>query len=313
MNSLDRLTGFYWVARTGGFARAVRAFPYPITEPGVHQQVRRLEAELGVRLFLRVAKDRMALTPHGRALFAAVAPFLESLRVTVDALRAGAFGGTLRVGAAALLVQELLPGWLRLLHRRHPEVDVTLTELRAPDLLLLRSGELDLLVDHLPEVPPDLETREVGTLWGFLVLPAGHPAARQSRLDPRRLAELPFLTFAADPASRSLQRRALEALGVSARERFAADSTASLLGFVAAGLGFSVLPAAHPRGPRRPGVRAIPLRLPGAELPVLAAWLRGVPNPLVAAALEVAPGASQRAPIRQRVVRPGTSGRRDVT
>ena len=51
MTSLDRLTGFYWVARTEGYARAVRSFPYPITEPGIHQQVRRLETELGVRLF----------------------------------------------------------------------------------------------------------------------------------------------------------------------------------------------------------------------------------------------------------------------
>ena len=70
------------------------------------------------------------LVDHLAILLAVVAPFLESLRVTVDALRAGRFGGTLRVGAAALLVQELLPGWLRLLHRRHPELDVVLTELR---------------------------------------------------------------------------------------------------------------------------------------------------------------------------------------
>ncbi|HZJ53306.1 MAG TPA: LysR substrate-binding domain-containing protein [Myxococcaceae bacterium] len=294
MNSLDRLHGFYWVARTGGYARAVRAFPYPITEPGVHQQVRRLEAELGLRLFRRAAKDRMVLTPHGRALYEVVGPFLESLRVTVDALRTGSFGGVLRIGAAALLVQELLPGWLRALHRRHPAVDVTLTELRAPEVALLRSGELDLLVDHLPEVPADVEVREVGRLWGFLVLPASHPAARLPRVDPRRLTELPFLTFAADPASRALQRRAVEALAGSARERFAADSTASLLGFVAAGLGFSVVPALHPDGPRRAGVRAVRLRLPGSELPVHAAWLRGVPNPMLTRAIDVAPAAPGR-------------------
>src|SRR5262249_54635611 len=132
MNSLDRLTGFYWVARTGGYARAVRAFPYPITEPGVHQQVRRLETELGVRLFRRVARDRMALTPHGRALFAVVAPFLESLRVTVDALRAGVFGGTLRIGAPALLVRELLPGGLPRPQRRQPGRRRPLTELPGP-------------------------------------------------------------------------------------------------------------------------------------------------------------------------------------
>lgn len=42
ISSLQRLEGFYWVARIGGYARAARAFPYPITQPGVHQQVRRL-------------------------------------------------------------------------------------------------------------------------------------------------------------------------------------------------------------------------------------------------------------------------------
>lgn len=289
MNSLDRLLGFHWVARTGGYARAARAFPYPITEPGVHQQVRRLETELGVRLFRRVARDRMALTPAGRALDAVVAPFLSTLSETVESLRAGTFGGKLRIGAAALLVQELLPGWVRALHRQRPELDVTLTELRASEVGLLRTGELDLLVDHLPEIPPDLEVRRVGTLWAFLVLPASHPAAGRVRFDPRRLGALPFLTFSADPASRALQRRAVDALGVPTRERFAADSTASLLGCVAAGLGFSVVPALRRSGPRRAGVRAIPLRLPGAVLPVHAAWLRGVPNPLVTAALEVAP------------------------
>ena len=65
MIQLHRLEGFYWVARTGGYARAARAFPYPITQPAVHQQVKKLEAELGVTLFERVAKDKMKPTPAG--------------------------------------------------------------------------------------------------------------------------------------------------------------------------------------------------------------------------------------------------------
>ncbi|MCA9321778.1 MAG: LysR family transcriptional regulator, partial [Planctomycetes bacterium] len=47
MVQIHRFEGFYWVALTGGYARAARAFPYPITQPAVHQQVKRLEAELG--------------------------------------------------------------------------------------------------------------------------------------------------------------------------------------------------------------------------------------------------------------------------
>src|SRR5215813_5193544 len=289
MNSLDRLTGFYWVAQTGGYARAARAFPYPITEPGVHQQVRRLEEELGVRLFRRVARDRMALTPQGRELYEVVAPFLARLRTTEDGLRSGSFGGTLRIATAALLVQELLPAWMLRLQRRLPGISLVLREARTPDFEALRLGEVDLLVDYLPSIPDDLEVREVARLWGFLVVPARHPAALRGRIDVRALQGLPFLSFGGDPANQLLQRRAVEALGGTVREGHAADSTASLLGLVAAGLGFSVVPALDIRGPRRRGVRSIRLRQPGAELPVHAAWVKGFPHPLVKAALAVAP------------------------
>jgi DNA-binding transcriptional LysR family regulator len=296
MMSLDRLTGFYWVAQTGGYARAARAFPYPITEPGVHQQVRRLEEELGVRLFRRVARDRMVLTPEGRELQEVVAPFLARLRTTVDGLRAGSFGGTLRIATAALLVQELLPAWMLRLQRRHPGVSLTLRESRTPDIDALRTAEVDLLIDHLPAIPDDLEVREVARLWGFLVVPARHPAVRRGRVDLRALQGLPFLSFGGDPANQLLQRRAVEALGGTLREGHAADSTASLLGLVAAGLGFSVVPALDPRGPRRSGVRSIRLRLPGAEFSVYAAWVKGFAHPLVHAALAVAPTLRRRVP-----------------
>ena len=57
MIQIQRLEGFYWVAFTGGYARAARAFPYPITQPAVHQQVKKLERELDITLFERVGID----------------------------------------------------------------------------------------------------------------------------------------------------------------------------------------------------------------------------------------------------------------
>jgi DNA-binding transcriptional LysR family regulator len=289
MTSLDRLIGFYWVARTEGYARAVRSFPYPITEPGVHQQVRRLETELGVRLFVRVGKDRVVPTEAGRALYTFVAPFLEQLPTVAESLRSGRFGGTLRVGAAALLVQRLLPDWLRRLQRRRPDIDVALTELKTPDLELLRAGELDLLVDHLPQVPADVEVRAIARLWSFLVLPAGHPLAGRKPLSVRALRDIPFIAYNADRAGRMQQLRGLAAHGGPEKEQYSADSAESLLGFVAAGLGFSIVPWLDSRGPRRAGVVVERLNVPGSEFPVYAAWRRGLHHPLVDAALEAAP------------------------
>jgi len=291
VTSLDRLTGFYWVARTEGYARAVRSFPYPISEPGVHQQVRRLEAELGVRLFVRVGKDRVVPTEAGRALYAFVAPFLEQLPSVAQSLSTSRLGGTLRLGAAALLVQGLLPDWLRRLQRRRPDIDVALTELKTPDLNLLRTAELDLLVDHVPQVPSDIEVRPIGRLWSFLALPAAHPLASRQPIPVRALREVPFIAYNADRAGRLQQLRGLAAYGGPEKERYSADSAESLLGFVAAGLGFSIVPWLDPKGPRRAGVVVERLRLPGSEFPVYAAWRRGGHHPLVDAAMDEAPSA----------------------
>src|SRR5437016_3775864 len=97
MIQLHRLEGFYWVAKTQGYAKAARAFPYPITQPGVHQQVKKLESDVGVELFERVGKDKVVLTPAGQRLFEFVAPFLEKLPAVAEALRSGELAGRLRV------------------------------------------------------------------------------------------------------------------------------------------------------------------------------------------------------------------------
>src|SRR6476469_5524676 len=102
MIQIQRLEGFYWVARVGGYAKAARQFPYPITQPGVHQQVRRLEEDLGVQLFERVGKDRVALTAQGQVLFEHVAPFYERLPSLEEELKAGPTRGTLRIAAGGL-------------------------------------------------------------------------------------------------------------------------------------------------------------------------------------------------------------------
>ena len=74
----------------------------------------------------------------------------------------------------------------------------------------------------------------------------------------------------------------------------AVDSSETILAFVAAGLGFSLVPWLSAGGPRLPGVIAHPLARPSAEFPVVAAWRRSaVPDPLVEAALAVAPALSR--------------------
>lgn len=288
--NLQRLEGFYWVARQQGYARAARSFPYPITQPGVHQQVRRLEEELGVKLFERVGKDRVVLTPQGQLLYDGFAPFYEQLTQLEARVKGGEVGGTLKLFAAGHLLRHLVPEWLRRLQGRRPDITVALSELPHADLSLLRRGEADLLIDWIPEVPPDVEVREVARTEAWIVAPTHGPFAQRGRLTLSTLAEVPFIGYHADRQLRALQLEALAAHGITPREAFAADSSDTILGFVAAGLGFSLVPSLTTTGPKAPGVVAQKLERPLARFPIYAIWRRSPhPHPLVAAALDCAP------------------------
>ena len=285
MIQLGRLEGFYRVARAEGYARAARDFPYPITQPGVYQQVKKLEEELGARLFERAGKDRVLLTAAGRLLYATVAPFMEELSAAEQAVRGGKHGGSLRVLAAGLVVRQLLPGWLRRFQKGRPDVELALAEARADALDLLRQGRADLLVDHLPAVPPDLEAAQMATARAFIALPEGHPKARP-RLRLRDLRGEPFIAYGpARREQRELQLRALALHEVAPPRFHTADSSENILGFVAAGLGYSLVPSLLRHGPQAAGVVTRPLDRPSAELPVLAVFRKGAANPLVAEAL----------------------------
>src|SRR5262245_33934265 len=173
MMQLHRLEGFYWTAHAGGFARAARAFPYPISAPAVYQQVRKLEADIGARLFERVGKDRLALTAAGRVLFEFCQPFFVELPVLARSITGGQHGGLLRIDAAALEIQHFLPPWLSRLRAQRPDIRVQVEEVSLGDGRRLLSGESDLLVEYQPEIASGLQARRVGSYYPFLIAPRG--------------------------------------------------------------------------------------------------------------------------------------------
>jgi len=290
MIQLHRLEGFYWVARTGGYARAARAFPYPITQPAVHQQVKKLESELETALVERVGKDRMQLTPAGERLYRFVQPFYEGLPAVVRSLQEGSYGGELRIAAAGLFLRSLLPAWIRRLYRRHPDVLVHVREALEPALEDLQRGEVDLLIDYVPEMPDALASMQVATMRPFVVLPRQHPLARRRRLSLSAFKGETFVAYNPKQLAFRLQMQALARHGVAPARILSASTAEVILGFVEAGLGYSLLPSIEPDGPKARGVKVLPLESPRIEFPVMAAWRKDTPeNPLLDAMLETAP------------------------
>ncbi len=286
---IARLEGFYWVARTGGYAAAARAFPYPLSQPAVFQQVRKLENELGVRLFERAGKAEIRLTGAGRQLYDHVAPFLERLPAVERALKTAPPVRELRLAAEALILQQVLPRWIRALQRREPDLRVDVRELAAPDPEIVRSGEVDLAVAYFPgPLPAGLATREVATLSAFLVVPAGGDLAPPPRGGLRPLAGETFVTYNPGTIHHALQLRALARGGVTPARSVSASTTEAILGLVAAGVGWSLVPSLDEALLHRRGLVARPFAPGQGRFPVRAVWReRGPANPAVETALAV--------------------------
>ncbi|HEY0466332.1 MAG TPA: LysR family transcriptional regulator [Polyangiaceae bacterium] len=295
MIQLHRLEGFYRVAVAGGYTRAARDFPYPISQPGVHQQVSKLEAELGKKLFDRQGRDSVVLTAAGRHLFQFVEPFFEGLPLVAREIGATSFAGRLRIDAAALEIRYLMPRWIQQLRRARPDIDVDLEEVQVPDFSRLASGKADLLVDYLPHVPAGMEAQRVGTHFIFVVVPKQGFQLRGRTPSLRSLRDKPFVSFHPSLPHCALQLSALDALGAERPKTLSASSTEAILGFVAAGLGYSLVPWPDARGPQFRGVTAIRQKGQGTEFPILAAWRkRAEPDPLIEAALQALGPASRK-------------------
>ena len=289
MIQLGRLEGFYWVSRTGGYSRAAREMPYPITQPAVHQQVRKLERELGVKLFERVGRGSMKLTPAGRTLYSFVEPFFSGLPAVERALTRSDHGGALVIYAAALSLRHLLPTWLRRLQLRLPDLEITLQELVDPDVSVLRRGQADLLVDWFPEVPADLGSRHVADLQAYIVLPTDHRLAARKRIPLADLRGETFVGYHPDLLPHGMQMKVLEDHDAHPARQIHAGNAETILGFVASGLGFSIIPALQPELLAGRGVAAFPLGGRRTRFPIHALWRPDSLDPFLEAILETAP------------------------
>jgi DNA-binding transcriptional LysR family regulator len=290
MIQLSRLEGFYWVARTGGYARAARSFPYPITQPAVHQQVRKLEAELGKAMFTRIGKDQMMLTDAGRVLYEFCAPFFEGLSPVLRAIEQGRVGGQLRIDAAALEISQVLPRWIKALRRALPELLVVVKEIEEPDYERLRSGQTDLIVDYQPSPPADVQTTRLGTYRSYLIVPRElAPSGR--KLELRNMQTAPFASFPPGSSPYALQMAALREAGCAPSMVVNASSVSGILGFVQAGLCYSLVPWADAQAPKLAGVIALELRGDRAEFPVSAGYRKAGERGLIERALSCIEGA----------------------
>jgi len=271
---LRHLRYFVAVAEELHFTRA--AARLHIAQPPLSQQIRALEAELGVALFERTRRS-VALTDAGAALLERARALLATVSALPAELGRVARGeeGELRIGFTSTLPLTRVLRDVVADHRRsHPRVALQLREMHtAAQFDALARGELDVGLVRYNEAAPDgialvLLRRDPLRL----VVPAGHRFAERASVPIAECRDEAFIGFPGDAGTGTgpLLKRLSAQAGFEPRIAQEAREATTQIGLVAAGLGIAVLPAPL-EAVRLEGVRYVPLEGPQAMLVMSAA------------------------------------------
>lgn len=192
---LYQVRHFLAVVDHGGFTAAARKLY--LAQPSLSQSVRRLEADLGVRLFERAGRGSR-LTPAGERFL----PAARALLAGADGVRAmagevrGLRAGRLRVSALGTLAAEPLPGLLRKFNERHPGVQLRIVRPEGPEALAraVLEGRVDLGLTDLSTVPTGLVSEPVGEQEVVLALPADRAVGVDDPVPIDRIEEFEFVS-----------------------------------------------------------------------------------------------------------------------
>jgi LysR family transcriptional regulator, glycine cleavage system transcriptional activator len=157
--SLNGLRAFETAARHLSFTNA--ATELNVTQTAISHQIRRLEEELGTRLFVRQNRA-LALTPQAKDYLPSVRAAFNDLRLATDRLLRKDNDHVLTVSTLASLAAKWLLPRLSAFQEAHPGIDVRITTSTA--LVDFRSGDVDAAIrygrGHWPGVRADWLTAD---------------------------------------------------------------------------------------------------------------------------------------------------------
>jgi DNA-binding transcriptional LysR family regulator len=232
------------VAVRGSFSAAAEALSF--TQSAVSQQIAALEREAGTTLVQRSARG-VRLTEAGEAVVRhaeAIMARLAEAEAELEAI-AGLRGGRLRMASFESAGSTLMPLAIAGFRAKHPAVELSLSLAEPEDCVpQLRSGELDLAIVFESAVVDQVDGIERVHLLEdpmYLALPSDHPLAHRRRLRLGDLAGEAWIAGAADCECNRLISRACAMAGYQPRIAFQTDDYTAMQGFVAAGVGVSLI------------------------------------------------------------------------
>jgi DNA-binding transcriptional LysR family regulator len=289
--TLQQLRYFLATARHGSFAGA--ADELLLKQPSVAEQVRRLEAELGVPLFART-KRRLTLTASGLALRPYAEQVLATTQDGIDAVRAHR---TLRGGVASFGLPRnaelyALTDLAAEMHARHPLVGMRLIGQNSVEVAdAIREGTLEAGLVVLPVDDEGLDIEPV--IRDEVLYATADPARAAAPVTIEALRDAQLVLYDAhygnaDPTRRQVNER-LQQLGARLEPHIEVEYLAGALRLAALGVGDTIVARAAVDGGLLPdGLLTAPFAEPLYDTLAVARQRHLPPSPATRELLSIA-------------------------
>jgi DNA-binding transcriptional LysR family regulator len=247
MLDVRRLRVLQEVVTHGSFSAAAESLH--LSQSAVSQQIAVLEKEVGIPLLQRTS-DGPKLTAAGEALMShgdAVMCRLEEAERELAQI-AGLEDGRLRLASFPTASATLMTRALSLFRQRFPNVELSFTEQEPEDSFpTLKRGNLDLsVVFDYPSFPldfaRDVEAELIYEESMRVALPPGHPLAGAKSVRIEDLADEDWLCGELPSSCRDQVLQICRDAGFEPRISFQSEEYEVIKGFVAEGLGVTILP-----------------------------------------------------------------------
>jgi LysR family cys regulon transcriptional activator len=215
------------------------------SQPGVSKQIRELEDELGVEIFVRRGKRLISLTEPGKA----VVQIIERVLLEAENLRQvgrefkDEQAGTFTVATTHTQARYALPRVVPEFKKRYPKVRLVLAQGSPPQLAeMVLGGTADIAIatealDHYPNL-----LALPGYSWHHtVVVPAKHPLLRLERLSLEELARYPIITYDTAFTGRSHIDEAFTSRGIPFELMLTAIDADVIKTYVELGLGVGIV------------------------------------------------------------------------
>lgn len=227
---------------TGGLARAAALLN--ITQSALSHQVKGIEEQAGVELFVRRSKP-LRLSAAGQRLLRAaerVLPEIAALEEEFRSLRQGR-SGRLHIAIECHACFDWLFPVLEQFRRAWPEVDVDIRPgLAFGAMSALVREEVDLVISSDPEEIPGVTFRPLFDYAPTLIASAQNPLAAKPFVVAEDFRDQVLITYPVDRARLDIFSELLTPARIEPRAVRPVELTAVILMLVASNRGISVLP-----------------------------------------------------------------------